>query len=79
MKFIIKINVKLSILKYSETLEFNSYQKKIESNETRDDTYDWLVWLVSCIRFDFDLARIIFESFTVENILMIMMIKKDYL
>jgi len=42
MKFIIKINVKLSILKYSETLEFNLYQKK--SNRMRQEMIRMIGW-----------------------------------
>jgi hypothetical protein len=32
---------------YSETLEFNAYQIKIESNVGKDVAYGWLIWLIS--------------------------------
>ena len=54
-------------MQYSETFEFNAYQIEIESNAIKDVTYNWLVLLVSRIRFDLDLVRIKFESFTVKQ------------
>lgn len=40
---------------YSETLEFNAHQLKIESNAGKDVTYGWLVTVgsLNSIRFGF--------------------------